>query len=380
MASPRPLFVLALLAVTALALLGAACGDDSSSSSPPASTATASAQAAAFSTSPATFTASSGAGGPALSTVDLVQRLRPSVVHIASEVATADIFGQVNPQQGVGTGFIIDDQGDIVTNNHVVTLDSDTPAQKITVTLTDGRQFTGKIVGRDPPTDLAVVKIDAAALQSAPVGNSSSLQVGQDVVAIGNALDLPGGPTVTKGVVSALNRVIEEGTVSIPDAIQTDAAINPGNSGGPLVNMRGEVVGITTAIITQAEAGVQAQGIGLAISIDSAKPVIDELIQKGKVARGFLGVQIAPLDGFTAATCGITQTDVKGLLLSRVQSGSPAGAAGLRQCDVITKIADIDIANTGDLFRALTQHRAGETVPVEYLRGGQSKSGEITLG
>lgn len=372
MALRRPLIVLALLVVIAVAVLGAACSDGSSPASSPSPAATATAQSSS--------TASSGDSGPALSTVDLVQRLRPSVVHIASEVAAADIFGQVNPQQGVGTGFIIDGQGHIVTNNHVVTLESDTAAQKITVTLADGRQFTGQIVGRDPPTDLAVLKIDATGLQPAPVGDSSSLQVGQDVVAIGNALDLPGGPTVTKGVVSALNRVIEESTVSIPDAIQTDAAINPGNSGGPLVNMRGEVVGITTAIITQAETGVQAQGIGLAISIDSAKPVVDELIQNGKVARGFLGVQIAPLNAFTASSCGITRTDQKGLLLSRVQSGSPAGEAGLRQCDVITKIADVDITNTGDLFRALTQHRAGEKVSVEYLRGGQSKSGEITLG
>jgi S1-C subfamily serine protease len=367
MALRRPLFVLALLVVIAVAVLGAACSDGSSPASSPSPAAPATAESGS--------TASSGDGGSALSTVDLVQRLRPSVVHIASEVAAADIFGQLNPQQGVGTGFIIDSQGHIVTNNHVVTLDSDTPAQKITVTLADGRQFQARIVGRDPPTDLAVLKIDASGLQPAPVGDSSSLQVGQDVVAIGNALDLAGGPTVTKGVVSALNRVIEESTVSIPDAIQTDASINPGNSGGPLVDMRGRVVGITTAVIRG-----NAESIGLAISIDSAKPVVDELIRNGKVARGFLGVQIAPLNSFTTSSCGITRTDQKGLLLSRVQSGSPAGDAGLRQCDIITKIAGVDITNTGDLFRALTQHRAGEKVPVEYLRGGQSQSGEITLG
>ena len=367
MALRRPLIVLALLVVIAVAILGAACGDSGSSTSAPSPAPTATAEPSS--------TAPSGDSGPTLPTVDLVQRLRPSVVHIASEVAAADIFGQLNPQQGVGTGFIIDGQGHIVTNNHVVTLDGDTPAQKITVTLADGRQFQAQIVGRDPPTDLAVLKIDATGLQPAPVGNSSSLQVGQDVVAIGNALDLAGGPTVTKGVVSALNRVIEESTVSIPDAIQTDASINPGNSGGPLVDMRGRVVGITTAVIRG-----NAEGIGLAISIDSAKPVVDELIQNGKVARGFLGVNIAPLNSFTAARCVITRTDQKGLILTRVQSGSPASDAGLRQCDVVTKIADVDIGNTGDLFRALTQHRAGEKVSIEYQRGGQSKSGEITLG
>jgi S1-C subfamily serine protease len=288
-------------------------------------------------------------------TVELVERLRPSVVHIQAD-------------SSVGTGFIIDEEGTIVTNNHVVA-----GASRIEVTLSDGRTFDVRDVAVDPPTDLAVLDIDANNLKAAPLGRSEDLRVGEDVIAIGHALNLPGGPTVTKGVVSALNRTIEEGGISIPDAIQTDASINPGNSGGPLVNSRGEVVGITTAVIRGT-----AEGIGLAISIDSARPIIDELARNGSVDRGRLGVRIAPLDAFSAVTCDVQVQS--GVLIGAVEPGSPADKAGLRACDVITRVADIKINNTGDLFRALTENRAGETVEVEYNRQGDERTTEVTLG
>ncbi len=346
----RAVTVLALLLISGLALMSAACGSNAKSTSPPANVP---GDASASATRSSTATGNN--------TTQLVARLRPSVVHIASEV--------------------IDDQGHIVTNNHVITLEGDTPAQKITVTLSDGRESTGQIVGRDSPTDLAVLKIDADKLTPAELGRSGDLEVGQDVIAIGNALDLPGGPTVTKGVVSALNRVIQESNLTIPDAIQTDAAINPGNSGGPLLNMEGQVVGITTAVIRGSSDTLgsdNAEGIGLAISIDSAQPIFSELIAKGKIERGFLGVNIAPIDSFTAGTCN-AKSD-KGVLLTRVQSGSPADKAGLRECDVLIKVGETDINSTGDLFAALTKHRSGDKVTVVFNRSGKQQQADVTLG
>ena len=354
----RPLSLLALPLVAAALLSACSSGDRATLDPAPATTA----EPASLGTATA----------PAGSTIELVRRLTPSVVHVASEAATTDLFGQLVPQRGVGTGFIIDDDGRIVTNNHVVEIDGQ-PAQRITVTLSDGRQFPARIVGRDAATDVAVLKIDADGLSPVKLGSSAALMVGQDVVAIGNALDLPGGPTVTRGVVSAVNRVIQEGDVSIPDAIQTDAAINPGNSGGPLLNMSGEVIGITTAVIRG-----NAEGIGLAISIDSAKPIVDELIANGKVDRGFLGVNISPVTPSAAQICGIGEAT--GVLLSRVDSSAPAGEAGLQACDVLQKLGSVELRSTGDLFRALTEHRAGETVEVSYLRSGDEKTAEVTLG
>ncbi len=342
------------LAIVGLALAAAACGGDSSPAVSPTVTGTAEA-------------------APAGSTAALVERLRPSVVHILSEAATLDVFGQVTPSRGVGTGFIIDDAGHIVTNNHVVTIDGDRTAQRITVTLSDGRKLRGKVVGRDVPTDLAVLEVDAKDLTPVVLGQSSSLLVGEDVVAIGNALDLPGGPTVTKGVVSALGRLIQEGSVTIPDAIQTDAAINPGNSGGPLVNIKGDVVGITTAVIRG-----DAEGIGLAISVDSAKPIIDELISKGNVDRGLLGVSIVEITPSLAESFDLPVDH--GVGLRDVQPGGPAAEAGLKTGDIIVKLAEIQVNSSGDLFRALTEHRAGEKVTAEYYRDTEKKTVEVTLG
>lgn len=353
--------IVPILASVLVLTFAAACDDDAPSSLPTI-------------VSTATVAPNAGASTSGVSsTAELVERLRPSVVHILTKAATLDVFGQLVPSSGVGTGFIIDADGHIVTNNHVVSSDSGDAAEDITVTLDDGREFSARIVGRDPPTDVAVLKIDAKSVTPLALGNSSELLVGEDVVAIGNALDLPGGPTVTKGVVSALGRLIQEGTVTIPDAIQTDAAINPGNSGGPLVDMRGSVVGITTAVIRG-----NAEGIGLAISIDSARPIIEELIKNGQVRRGVLGIRIVEITPSLAQQFDLAVDH--GVGLREVQTGSPAADAGLVQGDIIVKLAGIEIQTTGDLFRALTEHRAGDVVDVEYFHDGAKESTKVTLG
>jgi S1-C subfamily serine protease len=270
----------------------------------------------------------------------------------------------------VGTGVIIDDQGHIITNNHVVTLDS-TVATHITITLSDGRTSAAQVVGTDPPTDLAVLKIDATNLTPAKLGDVSQLQVGEQVVAIGYALDLPGGPTVTEGVVSAKGRVIQEDPYSISDAIQTDASINPGNSGGPLVDDLGEVVGIDTAVVAQ------AQNIGFAISIDLAKPLVQEIIQKGSVSRGFLGVSVVDVTPSLAATYSLPVEAGAGV--AAVTSGSPADQAGLQVNDIIVQVGDVTINNSGDLLQALTQYQAGDKVTVVFYRGNQKQQVDVTL-
>jgi serine protease Do len=308
--------------------------------------------------------------GAPLSVPDIVKLLRPSVVRVQTEGATLDILGRPVPTQGVGTGVIIDQEGHIITNDHVVSLDS-TVASHITITLSDGRTVTAKVVGTDPPTDLAVLKIDATGLTPATLGDVSDLQVGEEVVAIGYALDLPGGPTVTQGVVSAKGRIIQEASYSISDAIQTDASINPGNSGGPLVDDHGEVVGIDTAIISQ------AQNIGFAISIDLAKPLVQEIIQTGSVSRGFLGVSTVDVTPSVAASFNLPVDS--GVGVAAVTPDSPADKAGLRVNDIIVRLGDVTINNSGDLVQALTKYRAGDTITVVFYRGNQQQQVEVTL-
>ncbi len=295
--------------------------------------------------------------------VELVEQLRPSVVHIRTP-------------QGVGTGFIIDETGYIVTNNHVISVDSGQPSSSIEVTLSDGRTFDAEVIGGDTRTDVAVLKIDAGGLTAVPLGTSSSLRVGQEVLTMGNALNLVGGPTVTKGVVSAVNRLVDESPVFIADAIQTDAAINPGNSGGPLVTADGKVVGITTAVL-RGQGGI-AEGIGLAVSIDLAKPVVDTLIADGFVNRGLLGIIAASVGRATENNCIIDASS--GVLVTSVAVDTPAAIGGLEDCDVIVEIEDLGVDNITDLFRALLEHGPGETVDVSYIRNGEVEVIVVTLG
>jgi len=303
-----------------------------------------------------------------LSTVEVVKRLTPSVVQIVTETLAMGSFNQPVPSTGVGTGVILDKQGHILTNNHVIA-----GAQRITVTLSNGDSFPGQVVGADPATDTAVIRIEAAGLQPAKLGRSSDLQVGEDVIAIGHALGLPGGPTVSKGVVSALGRSIQvDARTTMVDLIQTDAAINPGNSGGPLVNGRGEVVGINTA-------GFQgSQAIGFAINIDDAKTVVSQLIEEGGVERGFVGISPANLSPGLANQLGVAV--LEGIVVVEVTPGSAAADAGLREGDVIVELGDEPIPNTGELSKFLIAHPPGDKVTVVFFRGSEERTAQITLG
>jgi serine protease Do len=298
---------------------------------------------------------------------EVVELVTPAVVAIHTETMSYNIFLEPVPQQGAGTGVIIDERGYIVTNNHVVE-----GASSIEVTLSDGRIFDATDVRRDPGIDLAVVKIEAGDLPTASLGDSSALKVGEWVVAIGNALALEGGPTVTVGVVSYLGRSIQEPNgVVLYDLIQTDAAINPGNSGGPLVNMAGQVVGINTAIAARAE------NIGFAVSITPALPVISELITRGKVNRPYLGVAF-----YTVTPLVSSQFDLgveKGVLLTIVEQGSPADIAGLRKGDVITGFAGEEIPDSEQLVRAIRDLRVGQQVRITFIRDKQEQITYATL-
>ena len=217
-----------------------------------------------------------------------------------------------------------------------------------------------------------MIRIEAPGLQPAVLGLSSGLQVGQEVIAIGHALGLPGGPTVSKGVVSALDRSIQiDAQTTMVDLIQTDAAINPGNSGGPLLTARAEVIGINTAAIRG------SQGISFAINIDDAKIVVAQLMERGYIDRGFLGISPANLP----AALG-NQLDVpvsEGLLVVQVVPDSPAAKAGLREEDVIVQMDDAPIRNTGELSKFLIAHPPGDTVTVVYFRGSEKRSAQVTL-
>ena len=266
-------------------------------------------------------------------------------------------------QRSLGSGFIIDKAGFIVTNNHVVE-----NADKIKVKLKDGDEYDAELVGRDPNTDLALIKIDAKKeLPTVKTGNSDSLRVGQWVVAIGSPFGFE--QTVTAGIVSAKGRVIGSGPYD--DFIQTDASINPGNSGGPLINLQGEVVGINTAIIAS------GQGIGFAIPITMAKGIVDQLKSSGEVTRGWLGVAIQPLSSELAAYYGIK--DGKGVLVTDVFKGDPAEQAGIRPQDIILEINGKKVDDSRDLTRTIANKPVGETVAIKLLREGKEQQVKVKL-
>jgi S1-C subfamily serine protease len=307
--------------------------------------------------------------GAELSTQELVAEVAPAVVSIVVETVSYNWFWQAVPQTGAGSGIIISSDGYIVTNNHVVE-----DAEKVTVTLNDGRTFDATVVGTDAQTDLAVVKIDASNLSYLHFLSNSleQLSVLDPVVAVGNALALPGGPTWTTGVVSNLGRSIEEETgVVLDDLIQTDAAINAGNSGGPLLGAAGQVIGINVAIASNAE------NIGFAISTDTAIPVVQSLIAEGKVVRPWLGVSVATV---TPAIQQYYHLSIgAGALITSVSSGSPASEAGLRAGDVIVRIDDEDINTAADLTTAITSHQIGDQVEIVYYHGSVQKVANAAL-
>jgi serine protease Do len=268
---------------------------------------------------------------------------------------------------GQGSGVIVSSDGYILTNNHVID-----NAREVTVTLPDKREFKGKIVGTDPKTDLAVVKIDGQNLPTVAWGDASKLQVGEYVLAVGNPFGL--NSTVTLGIVSALGRG-RMGITQYEDFIQTDAAINPGNSGGALVNTRGELVGINTAIFSQSGG---YQGVGFAVPTSMSKPIYESLIKTGKVVRGYLGIGIQDLNQDLAKSFRMKET--KGALVSDVKEDSPASQAGLKQGDVITSYQGAGIEDAIALQRMVTRTGVGTKVPVKVIRDGREKELTITIG
>ena len=253
------------------------------------------------------------------------------------------------------------------------------------MTLSDGSRVAGTVVGADARADIAVVKIEGAAFKPLKLGKLEDVEIGQDVIAIGYALDLKRGEgpsySVTRGIVSQKNRAIAE-TSDILGAIQTDAAINHGNSGGPLLNLFGEVIGVNTSIIQDPTTGTQAPGIGFAVGIDTVKAVYEEIRANGAVSRGFLGIaNFTALRPAQARDLGLPETST-GILLPQggVAAGSPAEAAGLRAGDIITAIGNNAIRNEGDLAVAVIRNRAGQTVDVQVIRGTQRLTLKLTLG
>jgi Trypsin-like serine proteases, typically periplasmic, contain C-terminal PDZ domain len=321
--------------------------------------------------------------GPS-SIADMVAKVSPAVVNIETTVvvpSSTDVFfndpffrqyfgnnsikPQQNIQKGIGSGFLISDNGYILTNQHVID-----NASTITVHLVnDDTAYIAQIVGQDYELDLAVLKIDAKAKFSTLVlGDSNNIRVGEWVVAIGNPYGLD--HTVTVGVVSAKGRPINIENRVYKNLIQTDAAINPGNSGGPLLNIKGEVIGINTAV------NAHAQGIGFAISVNTAKEIINELIEKGKVIRPYLGIWLQPMNDNIAAQYHITNG---GVIIANVLAGSPAEKAGLKKNDIITSMDDTPISGYEQLQSFLKTKQVGAQVSVKLIRAGQTHTIVIVL-
>ncbi len=300
----------------------------------------------------------------------VLAKIEPAVVAITTGGAT-DLFDNPGTSGGAGTGFVVSPDGVIVTNNHVV----EGAKGAIEVSFSDGTKEKATVLGNDAAIDLAVIKVDATNLPVAKLGDSSVLRVGDQVIAIGNALALDGGPSVTQGIVSALNRQIsEQNGAALYNLIQTDAAINPGNSGGPLVNSSGEVVGINTAIASPTE----AQNVGFAISISTVSDSIDQLRAGKNVRLPYLGVSSERLTPAQAKELGANvQT---GALVRQVTKASPADAAGIEKGDVIIRVGDTKVTTAEDVGTAVRQKKAGDKVSVTVDRRGRQQTVEVTLG
>lgn len=303
------------------------------------------------------------------SIADLVDSVAPAVVSIVTQVDQRSFFGTTRTT-GSGSGVIFNENGYILTNNHVVE-----DAAAISVTLFDGRELDAKLIGRDSRTDLAVIRIDEENLSVASLGDAAQMRVGEWVVAIGNALGIPGAPTITVGVVSAKGRFLDTSDGTLSGLIQTDASINPGNSGGPLISMKGEVIGINTAVWR----GDDAENIGFAVSTETAKPVADQLIKNGRVIRAYLGVSLTELDRPTAIEMGLKIRE--GIVVRTVTPGTPADIAGIQSEDVIVGLGLHSVPDLVALERLLIgTFSPGETTDVDLVRGSDDLKVEITLG
>lgn len=297
----------------------------------------------------------------------MIEQVKPSIVGVFTQSIGQDFFFETVPTQGAGTGIVASADGNILTNAHVVE-----GAQQIEILLSDGRRVPARIVGADAQADLAVLKVNERNLKVASFGNSDDLRVGDPVVAVGNALGLPGGPTVTSGIVSALDRSIRAPNGALlQNLIQTDAAINPGNSGGALLDSAGNVVGINTAI-----AG-DAQNIGFAIAITPARAIVDQLITTGKVVRPFMGVQMMTVSPALAAQENLAVN--QGALIAAVVPASPAEKADLRTGDVIINIDGSKVSGPNDVTKAVAGKKPGDRVALEVARGRQNLKITLTL-
>lgn len=315
--------------------------------------------------------------------ISVYKRNIPSVVNVTSRAVTFDFFYGLVPQEGQGSGFVIDRDGHILTNYHVIA-----DARQVEVTMHNRKKYRATIVGSDPAHDLAVIQIKAPDLVPAVLGDSRNLQVGQKVYAIGNPFGLAG--TMTRGIVSSIRPVREPNGATIDEAIQTDAAINPGNSGGPLINWHGEVIGINTMILSSVS---QSAGIGFAIPINTAKAVLNDLVTLGRVRRPALGVRTIAVTPELADEMGLAADH--GLLIIQVTPGSAADQAGLRGGteraylgntpimlggDLIVAIDGQRIEDEQDLAQIMNNHRAGDTVKITIYRGKRKMDVTVSLG
>lgn len=298
--------------------------------------------------------------------VKAVEKLSGSVVSIDSVRLARDYRFGVVPLEGQASGVIIDSTGYIVTNNHVID-----GAAKVQVTLKDGRTFLGEVVGTDPATDVALVRVDGVNLPAANLGDSESLKAGQIVLAIGNALGLPGGPTVSMGVIGALGRPLPGTDFVLEGFIQTDAAINPGNSGGPLADLSGNVIGINTAMIPF------AQGVGFAIPTHTVNRVVEQILRHGRVVRPFLGISGADMNPAMARRFNLPVDS--GVLLAEVGRDTPAYEAGLRSGDIIVRVGEQEIKQMRDLLLSLSGVSVGDVLRLHFIRGGREYDTSVRL-
>ncbi len=306
--------------------------------------------------------------------IEAAAKVGPAVVRITSTTTPFDPFSI--PTTGVGSGIIYDPNGWILTNRHVVA-----GASTLQVELKDGRQFEGRIYGIDTLTDLAIVKIDASGLPTAPIGDSDELKVGQRLIAIGSPLGTYSN-SVTAGILSAKGRTIQVEGRRLSNLLQTDAAINPGNSGGPLIDLGGNVVGINTAVATSAE------GIGFAIPINIARPIMEQAVRGQPLARPYIGVRFETIDYQVAqreklsvqeGALLVDATDATGATVPAVEPGSPAARAGLKAGDIIVAVEGIKLDSEHPLDAVLTQFAPGETIHLEILRGSERLTVAVTL-
>lgn len=298
--------------------------------------------------------------------LDTLEKVSKSVVNINTVKLISRMLYQAIPVEGMGSGTIIDSKGQILTNNHVVG-----GAEKITVTLWNGEMLEGNIVGACSVHDTAIVKVNKPELPAAELGDSEKLRVGQRVYAIGNPFGLPGGPTVTSGVISATKRTIESQRGLIENLVQTDAAINPGNSGGPLLDLEGKVVAINTAIIPY------AQGIGFAIPINTAKQCTSDMIREGIAARPWLGIVGLSLSSEISRYYNLPLEH--GVLVTKVTDGSPAQHAGMIMGDIILKMDRVDIGSIEDLLGEIHRRKVGDEIRITVFRRGFQQYFDVTL-